>query len=117
MTKHISLRGKVVDFNRLQQSNATKPALGNANMNARGDIITKTGVILKTQEQIEAEWAANRKRINDSIAVDIKAEPTVEATPTKVLDLDDASFEPTTPTTTSSMTTSNTRRRKISEED
>lgn len=56
--QHISMRGEVVDFNKLRLRNAEKPALGNANMNARGDIINENGIIIKTQEQVEAEYAA-----------------------------------------------------------
>lgn len=56
--RHLSMRGDPVDFNKLRLANASKVALGNANMNAKGDIIGERGVILKTQEQIEAEWAS-----------------------------------------------------------
>ena len=56
--RHISMRGEVIDMNRLRAVNAETPALGNASLNARGDIIGKNGIILKTQEQIEGEWAA-----------------------------------------------------------
>lgn len=56
--QHISMRGEAVDFNKLRLRNAEKPALGNANMNARGDIIGENGIVIKTQEQVEAEYAA-----------------------------------------------------------
>lgn len=56
--QHISMRGNVVDFNKLRMQNAEKPALGNASMNARGDILSQEGVVIKTQEQVEQEWAA-----------------------------------------------------------
>lgn len=55
--QHISMRGEAVDFNKLRLRNAEKPALGNANMNARGDIIGENGIVIKTQEQVEAEYA------------------------------------------------------------
>ena len=92
MRKTLSMRGQPIDFNRLQQANSTKAALGNANMNAKGDIIDPTGVVLKTQEEIEAEWASQRERMEQSIAVDIKGNlpPHIQ----KVLDLRDQQFEP-----------------------
>ena len=92
MRKTLSMRGQPVDFNRLQQANSNKAALGNANMNAKGDIVDPNGIVLKTQEQIEAEWAAQRDRMEQSIAVDIKANlpPHIQ----KVLDLRDQQFEP-----------------------
>lgn len=72
MSKHITMRGERIDFNALIEQNATVPAIGNANMNARGDLLGKNGIVLKTQEQVEAEWAAAQAAIDNSIAVDIK---------------------------------------------
>jgi hypothetical protein len=72
MSKHITMRGERIDFNALIEQHATVPAVGNANMNARGDRLGKNGVILKTQEQVEAEWAAAQSTIDNSVAVDIK---------------------------------------------
>jgi hypothetical protein len=62
MAKHLTARGEPIDMGALIAQNADTPALGNAKMNARGDILGKDGVVLKTQEQIEAEWAAEKAR-------------------------------------------------------
>lgn len=115
-TRHISMRGEVVDMNRLRTVNAETVALGNANLNARGDIIGKGGIVLKTQEQIEAEWDANRVAREESVKkADIKADkliPDVVA-PRKVeknIEVEDQDFNPSTAST-------KTSRRKITESD
>ena len=60
--KHRTARGTLIDMAALSAQNADQVAIGNARMNARGDLLGEHGVILKTQEQIEAEWAAERER-------------------------------------------------------
>lgn len=71
--QHRSMRGEIVDFSALSIRNEQQIALGNARMNAKGDKIGDGGIVLKTQEQIEAEWAAQRAR-NQSFTADIKSE-------------------------------------------
>ena len=51
-----SMRGRDLDMNLLKSQNATKPAIGNAHMNARGDVIGKNGIVVKTREQITREY-------------------------------------------------------------
>ena len=99
--RHVTARGQPFDMARLRDLNAHKPALGNANRNARGDIIDKKGVVLKTQEQITAEWAsAKRQRDNQTKPVNIKSDTlladigTKLIAPTKQLDVEDQSFTP-----------------------
>lgn len=73
--RHFSMRGEVIDMNRLRSINGTAPALGNARVNARGDILGQGGIIIKTQEQIEAEWAASKQAREASVRpADIKSE-------------------------------------------
>lgn len=75
MARHLSMRGEVIDMEKLRITNGDQVALGNANKNARGDLIGQGGVIVKTQEQIEAEWAASKaKRDAAAKPVDLKAE-------------------------------------------
>ena len=64
--------------------NAYKPTLGNANRNVRGDLITKAGVVLKTQEQLQEERAA-LKRQHESVnrRADIKGNSLVPDKVTK----------------------------------
>ena len=49
--KHVSYRGQHIDMELLKFKNQHKVALGNAHLNARGDILGKGGVIIKTKEQ------------------------------------------------------------------
>lgn len=114
--RHISMRGEIIDMNRLRSVNAETVALGNANLNARGDIIGKGGIILKTEEQIIAEWESNKAAREASVKpADIKNErllPDVTQTKKveKKLGVDDQDFAPdATPKPTS--------RRKITETD
>ena len=60
--KTVSMRGKVVDMSLLMSQNEQKVALGNANMNARGDVIGPNGQIVKTREQITQEYNASNPR-------------------------------------------------------
>lgn len=56
----LSMRGETVDFGALAMQNSNQPTLGNTRTNVRGDILGDNATILKTQEQVEAEWAAKR---------------------------------------------------------
>lgn len=118
MVRHITMRGEAIDMNRLRSINSDTPAIGNANLNARGDVIGKHGVILKTQEQIEAEWETSRLYRENSIrAADIKADNVVPvATPMKKqLIADDQHFDPEVEESVAQ--TRPTTRRKITETD
>ena len=57
-----TMRGRPIDMLAIAAANADKQAIGNAKMNARGDILGPNGVVLRTQEQIEAEWRRNQQR-------------------------------------------------------
>lgn len=48
--------GKSVDFGALLLANETAPAIGNMNVNARGDEIDPAGNIVKSREQIMREY-------------------------------------------------------------
>jgi len=48
--------GKNVDFGALLLANETAPALGNMNVNARGDEIDSAGNITKSREQVMREY-------------------------------------------------------------
>ena len=49
-------QGKMVDFGALLSQNENVPALGNMNVNARGDEIAPGGDIVKTREQVMREY-------------------------------------------------------------
>lgn len=104
MSQHISMRGEIIDFNKLRLDNANQTPLGNAPVNAKGDLINEEGIVLKTEEQLEAEYQARlAENSEQSRPVDIKSKDAIDSvvsTQTKVapvakqLDVDDANFEP-----------------------
>jgi hypothetical protein len=53
---HRSMRGKVVDMERLTKINELIPAVGNMRVNARGDQLGDGGKIIKKREEIVAEY-------------------------------------------------------------
>lgn len=96
------MRGEVIDMERLKMSNAEQVALGNAGKNARGDQLGPGGVIIRTQEQIEAEWEAIKaKKDAQTKAMNIKQDDGIQraldalAPKAKKVVSDDAGFEPT----------------------
>ena len=101
---HKSARGKTVNFDELVHKNAKTIAVGNANLNARGDLIGRSGQIVETDEDrsasttvftssskasIQSEIAPLRAArgawTNESIpdgSVDESAEPVIESSET-----------------------------------
>jgi hypothetical protein len=53
---HTTMRGKELDMEKLSLRNELTPAVGNVRVNARGDEIGEGGKIVKTKEQILAEY-------------------------------------------------------------
>jgi len=51
-----SMRGKEVDMEKLNLKNELTPAVGNMKVNARGDELGQGGKIVKTREQILADY-------------------------------------------------------------
>lgn len=58
-TQHRSMRGKIVDMDLLQKKNELTPAIGNARVNARGDVLGAGGKIVKTRDQVVREFYNN----------------------------------------------------------
>lgn len=54
--KITTMRGKVLDVGAIQAQNETAIALGNASMNARGDIVGPGGAIIRRKEQVAQEY-------------------------------------------------------------
>lgn len=73
--KHFTAMGNQIDMSALAIKHSSTVALGNARMNARGDVLGNGGVVLRTQEQIEAEWKKIKDRHDASIGIgqDIKS--------------------------------------------
>ena len=53
---HFTYKGRPLDISTLIMMNEHSVALGNANMNARGDILGKGGTVIKTAEQISSDY-------------------------------------------------------------
>ena len=66
---YTSVRGKEIDMERLSLKHETEPAVGNARMNARGDELGAGGKIIKTREQILADYYQNNPRSVDTVGV------------------------------------------------
>lgn len=119
--KHYTALGELIDMSALAAKHSSAIALGNARMNAKGDIVGQGGIVLKTQEQIEAEWQRARQMENVvEQAVDLKtASIPMPHAPKKIV-ADDADFSPEThletvpeSATPAPTPTSTSRRRKI----
>jgi hypothetical protein len=54
-----SMQGKIVDMELLSQKHELAPAIGNARMNARGDLLGPGGKIVKKREDVMAEYYEN----------------------------------------------------------
>lgn len=81
-----TMRGRPLDMARLIAQNPNKIALGNANMNARGDIIGKGGIVKVPREQIARDYhRANPKAVKQVALRDIKQEVMVFDTPAQAI--------------------------------
>lgn len=52
----VTLRGKQIDMARLASQHGSKRALGNANMNARGDLLAPDGHVVRTHEAMTSAY-------------------------------------------------------------
>lgn len=59
---YTSVRGKEIDMEKLALRNETTPAVGNIKVNARGDELGPGGMIVRTREQILADYYKNNPR-------------------------------------------------------
>lgn len=55
MSKHTTYRGVTIDMDSMRRENEKTPALGNMNVNAKGDRLGRGGAITKTADQIARE--------------------------------------------------------------
>ena len=90
-----TMRGRPIDMGALAAANSEKIAIGNAKMNARGDLLGPNGIVLRTQEQVEAEWLRNQQRQQETAGIsnNIKAPLPPDRLPTNAF-LEDQNFEP-----------------------
>lgn len=62
MVQHRSNRGKIIDFQTLMAQQGDEPAVGNMNVNARGDVIGKGGkIVQKAEDRARQHYEANPK--------------------------------------------------------
>jgi hypothetical protein len=84
------MQGKMVDMEKLMRQNELVPAVGNANLNARGDKLGAGGKIVKRREDMVAEYYESNPKVARKKTL-AKADPVpapVEAIP------DMSEFEP-----------------------
>jgi len=73
--KVTTMQGKVIDVGALMAQNETAVAVGNANMNARGDILGAGGQIIKRKEQVAQEYHKSNPNAVKSVSLkDIQAD-------------------------------------------
>lgn len=66
---YTSVRGKEIDMEKLAIRNEKTPAVGNAKVNARGDELGPGGKIVKTREEIMADYyAKNPNALREEVA-------------------------------------------------
>ena len=61
-TIYKSMQGKHVDIDKLRQRNELTLAVGNAKINARGDMLGPGGKIIKRAEDIASEYYTGRPK-------------------------------------------------------
>jgi hypothetical protein len=59
---YTTMRGKEIDFEKLNLKHETTPAVGNMKVNARGDEIGPGGVVVRTREEVLADYYKNNPR-------------------------------------------------------
>lgn len=69
MSKVTTMKGKTLDLNQIMAQNETAVAIGNAKMNARGDILGQGGQILKRREQVAQEYHAGNPKAVKQISL------------------------------------------------
>ena len=83
MTGKKTNRGQTIDMAGLVLQNETAVAVGNMNVNARGDKVNEKGQVVKTKtEQAQAYYQSNPKAAVKTVsikdAVDVSASKTIE---------------------------------------
>ena len=77
-----TMQGRMVDIDKLRAANETVPAIGNMNVNARGDVIGQGGKIVRTKGDVMKDYYQTPKGVAQDVAVkrpapQAKAEPQV----------------------------------------
>jgi len=64
-----TVKGKEIDMSALIAKNQHVPAVGNAGMNARGDLIDRGGKVVKKREELSMEYHQNVARAVKTVGV------------------------------------------------
>jgi len=80
------MQGREIDLEKLIQQNELMPAIGNMQVNARGDELGPGGQISRRREEVIAEYYENnnipaQKKTTTAAPVEAAAAPIVEAEP------------------------------------
>lgn len=95
MATHYTYKGRPIDMGTMLMVNEHSVALGNANMNARGDILGKGGKVVTSKESIELEYQQNQPVVetDEDLAVDLFAfSPMADSVPAPVMETFDPSL-------------------------
>lgn len=92
----ISMRGRVVDMDAIRAQNEGSVALGNARMNARGDILGPNATIEVRREQIIQDYYKGNPQVAQPVTLK-SAQPDVFETPAQAMARMAASVEPKAP--------------------
>lgn len=60
--KTFSQKGQLIDFGKLIETQGATIAVGNANLNARGDIVGRGGAIVKTRDEVANDYYNNNPK-------------------------------------------------------
>jgi hypothetical protein len=69
---YTTMRGKQLDMEQLNLKNESLPAVGNMKVNARGDQLGAGGKVVRTREQILADYYKNNPRAVKEEIIDRK---------------------------------------------
>lgn len=80
-----SMQGRMIDIDKLRASNEDVRAVGNMNVNARGDVIAKGGNIVKTKAEVIKKYYEQPRGMVDDTPTTMRPAPAVrkEITPPK----------------------------------
>ena len=66
---HTSMRGKEIDMEKMSMRFEKTPAVGNMKVNARGDEIGEGGKVIRTREQVLADYyAQNPNALHEEVS-------------------------------------------------
>jgi hypothetical protein len=75
MNRVKTMKGKTLDLTPIMAKNANVVAIGNANMNARGDVLGPGGVIVKRREEVAQDYHnSNPKAVRRVSLKDVQAD-------------------------------------------